>query len=68
MPTAGVSRYKEQQMQAHSWWPKEQPGQARHEYNLMKGNAENLNVWCGRWLDAGQQKQLQKFLVGRLTV
>lgn len=50
------------QFSAHSWWPTEQPGEARREFDLMKGSAAGLNVWCERWLDAGQCKKLEKAL------
>jgi len=54
--------YLQQQLDAHSWWPKEQPGEARHEFSLMKDSTISLNVWCERWLDSGQQRQLEKAL------
>jgi hypothetical protein len=49
---------------AHGWWPREQPGEAKREFELMKGSAGSLNVWCERWLDAGQAKKLEKSLRG----
>jgi hypothetical protein len=52
--------YLQQQLETHTWWPKEQPGEAKHEFTLMKDNAISLNVWCERWLDSGQQRQLEK--------
>jgi len=54
--------YIAQQFAAHSWWPTEQPGEAKREFDLMKGSATALNVWCERWLDAGQCKKLEKAL------
>lgn len=48
------------QFEAHSWWPTEQPGKAKREFELMKGSAIALNVWCERWLDDGQCKKLEK--------
>lgn len=54
--------YLQQQLETHTWWPKEQPGEARHEFTLMKDNVISLNVWCERWLDSGQQRQLAKSL------
>lgn len=50
------------QFAAHSWWPCEQPGEAKREFNLMKGSATALNVWCERWLDVQQCKKLEKSL------
>jgi hypothetical protein len=47
---------------AHSWWPKEQPGEAKREFDLMKDSALSLNAWCDKWLDAGQCKKLEKVL------
>ena len=41
---------------------KEQPGEAKHEFTLMKDSAISLNVWCERWLDSGQQRLLEKAL------
>lgn len=54
--------YIDRQFAAHSWWPTEQPGEAKREFELMKGSAAALNVWCERWLDAGQCKKLEKAL------
>jgi hypothetical protein len=54
--------YLQQQLETHSWWPKEQPGEAMHEFTLMKDSAVSLNIWCERWLDSGQQKKLAKAL------
>lgn len=54
--------YLQQQLETHTWWPKEQPGEAKHEFTLMKDNVISLNVWCERWLDSGQQRQLAKAL------
>ncbi len=54
--------YLQQQLETHSWWPKEQPGEAMHEFTLMKDSAVSLNVWCERWLDSGQQEKLLKAL------
>jgi hypothetical protein len=54
--------YLQQQLETHSWWPKEQPGEARHEFTLMKANAVSLSVWCEKWLDSGQLRQLEKAL------
>ncbi|WP_258076136.1 hypothetical protein [Methylobacter tundripaludum] len=54
--------YIAKQFAAHSWWPTEQPGEAKREFDLMKGSATALNVWCERWLDAGQRKKMEKEL------
>jgi hypothetical protein len=54
--------YIAQQFAAHSWWPTEQPGEAKREFDLMKGSASALNAWCERWLDAGQCKKMEKEL------
>ena len=54
--------YLQQQLETHTWWPKEQPGEAKHEFALMKDSAVSLNAWCERWLDSGQQRQLAKAL------
>ena len=54
--------YLQQQLETHTWWPKEQPGEAKHEFTLMKDNVISLNVWCERWLDSGPQRQLAKAL------
>ncbi|OQK18644.1 hypothetical protein AU255_01050 [Methyloprofundus sedimenti] len=51
--------YVTKQFAAHSWWPKEQPDLAKQEFALMRGNAVAFNVWCERWLDAGQCRQLK---------
>lgn len=52
--------YLQSQFAAHSWWPKEQPGEALHEFKLMQGSASGLTVWCEKWLDAGQLRLLEK--------
>ncbi|MGZ4955657.1 MAG: hypothetical protein ACXV8Q_11135 [Methylobacter sp.] len=52
--------YIAKQFAAHSWWPSEQPGEAKREFDLMKDSATALNVWCQRWLDAGQCKKMEK--------
>jgi hypothetical protein len=52
--------YLQSQFNAHSWWPKEQPGQARDEFARMQGNAISLTVWCEKWLNSGQLRQLEK--------
>lgn len=57
--------YISRQFAAHSWWPREQPGEAKREYELMKGSATALNVWCERWLDIQQRQQLEKTLGSR---
>jgi hypothetical protein len=54
--------YIAKQFAAHSWWPSEQPVKAQREFDLMKGSATALNVWCERWLDDGQCKKLEKEL------
>lgn len=50
--------YIRQQFDAHSWWPKAQPEQAKHEFELMHANAVSLTIWCEKWLDKGQYRQL----------
>jgi hypothetical protein len=59
-----ASHYLEQQLETHSWWPKEQPEEAKHEFTLMKVTPSSLNFWCEKWLDSGQQKKLAKALKG----
>ena len=54
--------YLQQQLETRSWWPKEQPGEARHEFILMEANAISLTVWCEKWLDSGRQRLLEKAL------
>jgi hypothetical protein len=55
-------RYLQQQLETHSWWPKEQPDEAKHEFTLMKDNVNSLNFWCEKWLDSGQVRLLAKAL------
>jgi hypothetical protein len=50
------------QFAAYSWWPREQPGEAKREFDLMKNSATALNEWCERWLDAWQCQKLEKTL------
>ncbi|MGZ8160251.1 MAG: hypothetical protein ACXWT4_15775 [Methylobacter sp.] len=54
--------YIARQFAAHSWWPREQPGEAKREFDLMKDSAVSLNVWCEKWLDTGQCQKLKKNL------
>ncbi|MFI3136333.1 MAG: hypothetical protein QX197_06090 [Methylococcaceae bacterium] len=53
-----AQHYIQRQFNSHSWWPKEQPEQAKHEFNLMQADSTALNVWCEKWLDAGQRQKL----------
>jgi hypothetical protein len=52
--------YLQKQFELRWWWPKAQPGLAKREFLLMNGSAIALNVWCERWLDAGQCRKLDK--------
>jgi hypothetical protein len=52
--------YIESKFAAQSWWPKAEPEEAKREYYLLKDNITSLNLWCKKWLDAGQQRQLIK--------
>ena len=52
--------YIRSQFAAHSWWPCEQPGEAKREFNLMQGSATALNVWCEKWLNVQQCQKLEK--------
>ena len=54
--------YISSQFAAHSWWPCEQPDEAKREFKLMSGSAIALNVWCEKWLDARQFQKLIKSL------
>ena len=54
--------YIQEQFDAHTWWPKEQPEIAKHEFNLMNGSAPALSLWCEKWLDDGQCKKLDKHI------
>lgn len=56
---ASARNYIEHQFATHSWWPKEPPEQAKHEFNLMQHDATALSVWCNNWLDSGQYKKLK---------
>lgn len=50
----------QQQFATHSWWPTAQPAEAKREFELMKGSATALNVWCEKWLSADQCQKLSK--------
>lgn len=65
-PTNLISaqHYIQRQLDTHSWWPKEQPEQAKHEFSLMQHDPNALNAWCEKWLDAGQCKKLEKSITG----
>ena len=52
--------YLKKQFAAKSWWPKANPGLAKQEFLLMNGSPVALNIWCERWLDAGQCRKLNK--------
>jgi hypothetical protein len=54
--------YIAKQFAAHSWWPTEQPGEAKREFELMKDSVTALNVWCERWLDEGQCRKMENEL------
>ncbi len=53
-------QYIETQFAVRSWWPKAQPAIAEREFELMRGSAIALNIWCERWLDLGQVRKLGK--------
>lgn len=59
---ASAREYLQKQFEAHTWWPKEQPEQAKYEFKLMNASATTLSIWCEKWLDAGQRRQLEKAL------
>jgi hypothetical protein len=59
-----AQNYIQRQFDTRSWWPKEQPEQARHEFNLMQHDVTALNVWCEKWLDASQCRKLEKSITG----
>lgn len=56
--------YINRQFETRSWWPKEQPEQAKHEFKLMQNDAAALGVWCDKWLDAGQCRKLEQSIKG----
>ncbi len=55
-------KYLQKQFEIKSWWPREQPRLAEREFLLMKGSAGALNLWCERWLDAGQCRKLENII------
>ena len=57
---AAACDYLQKQLATRSWWPREQPGLAKQEFKQMQGNAVSLNIWCEKWLDGGQCRQLEK--------
>lgn len=59
---ASACQHIQQQFAAHSWWPKAPPAQAQHEFTLMQQDPVALTRWCEKWLDSGQQRQLQQAL------
>ena len=62
---AQACHYIARQFTAHSWWPSENPSQAKQEFELMKTSTAALNVWCERWLDDGQRQKLHNALKRR---
>ncbi len=52
--------YLQKQFVTHSWWPRAQPGLAKHEFNLMNGSADALNIWCEKWLHSDQCRKLER--------
>ncbi len=50
--------YIQQQMEKNSWWPTQAPGEAKEQFELMKGSTLGLGQWCERWLDEGQLQKL----------
>lgn len=56
--------YIRRQFDYYSWWPKEAPGEARQQFDLMNSSAKALSVWCQRWLDERQCKDLEKCVRG----
>jgi hypothetical protein len=52
--------YLQKQLDTRSWWPTEQPGLAKQEFKLMQGSPDALGVWCEKWLNSSQLRQLEK--------
>jgi hypothetical protein len=52
--------YLQKQLETRSWWPRAQPRLAKQEFNLMRGSAGALNVWCERWLNSSQLRKLER--------
>ena len=59
---ASACDYISSQFIAHSWWPCEQPSEAKREFKLMGSSAIALNVWCEKWLDTRQCQKLKNSL------
>lgn len=48
-----------QQFDQLSWWPAQGPHQARAEFDQLPDTADALTLWCEKWLDGGQWRQLR---------
>ncbi|NOT84096.1 MAG: hypothetical protein HOP02_04780 [Methylococcaceae bacterium] len=62
---SAAQQYIQRQFDTRSWWPKEQPDLAQQEFHQMQADAAALDVWCERWLDAGQCRKLEKSITGK---
>lgn len=51
--------YIRQQFERLSWWPTQEPHQAREEFEQLPDTPEALVRWCEKWLDGGQWRQLK---------
>lgn len=56
-------RYLQEQFRTNSWWPREQPHIAQQELLCLHDRPSALQIWCDKWLDAGQWQQLEHALV-----
>jgi hypothetical protein len=56
---AAARSYIRQQFAQKSWWPTQGPQQAKEEFERLPETPEALAVWCEKWLDGGQRRQLR---------
>lgn len=54
-----VKTYIRLQFSNLSWWPGEEPLQAKEEFDCLQNNSNALIGWCEKWLDSGQWRQLK---------
>lgn len=54
-----VKSYIQHQFAWLSWWPTEEPEQAKAQFQRMQANPEQLTQWCEKWLNGGQWRQLK---------
>lgn len=55
-----VRKHIRQQFNNLSWWPTQEPLQAKKEFEDMQASPAGLTDWCTKWLDGSEWRQLKR--------